>query len=1133
MRNSFPCKRSSLALAIMLAGAALPAFAQQQADDDDEIEEVLVTGSYIRGTPLDAPSPVQVVDRESIEAQGAAIIWDVIKNLEVNSGSITNPGSWDNSQVEGTANVNLRNLGENSTLTLINGKRQVPAAANTRSGGEFVDLNAIPLVMTERVEVLTDGGSALYGSDAVAGVVNVIMRTDFEGLEIYGDLQGIEAAGDLFDTTASAIWGTSFNDGDTHLVLSAERFERDPVSVRYGNYFDENSQFLGTVGTAGTFIAVPAYGARVSPGWLNQAVIDHNVANGGPSTAVYTDPGCYTVKSHDGQPLLIGTLREQRGERSGTCREDNSLWNYISQEATRNSFAGAFNHTFEDGTEFYSFFQYSDSNTLRADDGYNQSRGPTVFLAAPGSYAGNPAFGGYGIGMSAELGYFAPNVGLTRPTAAQITNSPMSAANGGPNVAMYQGLRYGLPRKGANDNTTWTNTTGVQAGFRGEFEVGERVFNYDVGVSWSGSSLEQTYRTFARDRAELAANGLGGPNCVPNGRPDFDFINARVLGSNQLNAWNPRAFGPGLTQTFFPGFVFTTRESMSYALTSNNHGQGGCMFYNPYLTALTNPALANSEELMEWINLRTNVRDKRNKELVYDAVVSGELFEMRGGTAQFAAGGQYRRRNAKSTASLMNIPGLENRILSWDANGQPNAYHYVSNNFDCSMCAFNYDHNRIVNAVFAEMSLPFWENVETQVALRWEDYGGQIGDEISPKVAMSWRPIDTLLLRGSWSQSFRAPNIAIVFEGLESSSATFRDPIRNQRVRAGLLPATNENAIPGFTYTLGGPAPNVGNEYADTYSTGFIWTPEGRLDGLSIGADFWRFEVSDRVLPQPPISALQPEIDAFNEAVKNPANYVFNDSIPATQTRYASSYFPCDPAALEAQFGRDSTERLNCVVNPQAYLAPGIQRAFGVTTASLITLTLSAINAGTITADGVDMNAGYRWSNDWGRWGVSFDYTHVRQYQLADIPGFELGLLDIGVFDAAGTSGDGNLVRSLPDNKGHITFSWARDAHGVTLINRHIGSYQDLSYDAAYQNGSDFTRSLLKRKIDSYDSWDVQYRYTHSWANTNLGATTFTAGLLDAFNEELPYRETSGLNYDASVFDGRGRRFYVRALWSF
>lgn len=1133
MRKNFPGRRRAITLAV-LAGISFPVLAQ---DDASDIEEVVVTGSYIRGTPLDAPSPVQVVDRDSIEAQGAAVIWDVIKNLEINSGSITNAqvggengGAY--SQLEGTANVNLRNLGENSTLTLINGKRMAPAGATTRTGGEFVDLNSIPLVMTDRVEILTDGGSALYGADAVAGVVNIIMRTDFEGLELYGDLQGIEAAGDLFDATVSGIWGWASDDGDTHLVLSGERFERDPVNVSYGNFYDENSQFLGTVGTAGTLIAVPSFGAQLSPGWYNADVVAYNVANGGDPDPVFTDPGCATVTSADGSPLIIGTLRETRGERSGTCREDNSEWQYIANEMERNSFAAAFNHTFGNGTEFYSFSHYSDASTIRADDGYNSSRGPTVFLAQPEAYARNPRFGGHAIGETLELGFFAPNVGLTRPTAADIPNSPVAGVNGGPNVASYQGVRRGLPRVGGRDNETWTNSSSIQAGLRGEFEAFDRTLNFDVSYSFSQSSLEASYRTFQRDRSELAANGLGGPNCTPNGVADFDFAGQKgPFGGAVPQAWD--YYAPGLVQTFFPGFVFTTRESLSYALTSNNQGQGGCEFYNPYLSSLTDPSLANSEELLDWMNPKVLRTDKRNRLGVFDAVVSGELFEMSGGTAQFAVGAQYRERNTLSHASDLNYPGLPAAILGYDSTGVPNEFHYVSNNYECSLCAFDYDHDRDTKATFLELSLPFMENVETQIALRWEDYGGTIGDEISPKFAISWRPIETLLVRGSYSQSFRAPNIAIIEQGLESSGVTFRDPISNQAVRAGLVPPIDANAEAEFTYTLGGPSPNVGNEYADTYGLGFIWTPDGALDGVSVQADYWRFEVDDRVLPEPPIRALQPEIDAFIAAAADPSNYIYNDSIPASQEIHPSPYYPCDPAALTAQYGADSPERLNCVVNPQAYVVDGIQRAFGVTNASLITLTLGAINAGQIEADGVDVKLGYRWSNDWGNFRVGIDYTHVRQYELINVPGLDRGLLDTYVFDAAGTTGDSNLVRSLPDNKGHLTLAWNRDAHSFTAINRHIGSYRDLGYDTAYENGSDFTRALLQKKIESYDTWDLQYNYTHAWGNTNLGSTRFSFGLLDAFNADLPYYEEGALNYDAQVFDGRGRRFYARALWQF
>jgi outer membrane receptor protein involved in Fe transport len=1120
MRRTFPSSRRAITLAVIsgLSVTALSASAQ-----DNAIEEVVVTGSFLRGSPLDAPSPVQVVDRSSIEAQGAAVIWDVIKNLEVNSGSISNPGSGDNTQVSGSANVNLRNLGENSTLTLINGKRMVPAAVTTRSGGEFVDLNSIPLVMTDRVEILTDGGSALYGADAVAGVVNIIMRNDFEGFELYGDVQGVQKADEKYDATVSAIWGWASDDGATNLVLSAERFERDPVTVRETNAFSDLQDFNGTVSAVGGFFASAAIGAPTPMEWLNLDIMARNAAQGGTFAPVWTDPGCYTTFGAKGGPLIEpGARRYNKGQAGGSCADDVSHWAIAAQETVRNSYAGTFEHTFSDSTEFYSFFQHSESTIHRGDDGYNESRGPTIFLPQPGAHGGNP------VGAYLELGAFAAAAGLTPPTAADMPNHPLSAANGGPNVAAWSQVRNGIIRQGGDGNITETSSSAVQVGLRGEFDAFDRAISYDIGYSWSESSMEENYRTFNRERTELAALGLGGENCTPNGRSDFDFAGAPGAFGFLPNLWASDA--AAFAQTFFPAFVFTTRESISLGLTSNNQGQGGCQFYNPFLSSLSNPNVANDPALMDYILEDVRRVDKRNKLSVFDAVVSGELFEMKGGTAQFAVGGQYRDRNTKEIANELHYPGLQNRILGYDENGVPNEFHRVSNNYECAMCAFNYNNSRTTSAAFMELSLPFIENVETQIALRFEDYGGQIGSELSPKIAMSWRPFEELLIRGSFSQSFRAPNIAIVETGLQSSSVSFQDPISNQKVRAGLLPPTIENGERESTYTLGGPAPDVGNEYADTYSLGFLWTPGGALEGLSIGADAWRFEVSDRVLPEPPINALQPEIEAFIAASKDESNYVLNDSISLDSPVVN---VPCSPSAIEAEFGRDSAERLNCVVSPTAYIVPNIQRPVGNEFGDLVTTTLRAINAGEITADGIDLKAGYSWSNDLGIFSANMTYTHVRQYVFDGVPGMINGLLDTGVYDAAGTTGDGNLVRSMPDNKGTLTFNWRNGNQGVTLINRHIGSYRDLGYEGALTVANDFTRPLLSREIGSYNTWDVQYTYNKAWDNSRYGNTTFTVGLLDALNKTLPYRELSALNYDATVFEGRGKRWYARALWSF
>lgn len=1126
-----PSKQKLLVTCITMALMSGSALAQEA---EEQIEEVVVTGSFIRGTPLDAPSPVQVVDRESIEAQGAAVIWDVIKNLEVNSGSFADNGSGEVYGVEGTAQVNLRNLGENSTLTLINGKRMVPSGATTRAGGEFVDISAIPLVMTERIEVLTDGGSALYGADAVAGVVNVIMRDNFEGLEIYGDLQGVMEASGQYDAIVSGIWGWASDDGNTHFVLSGERMEKDPVNITDAPFYDEDTMLItGNASSPGLTYGSGFLGPNIPAAWINTELRALNQAErdvyrpGTNASAVYTEPLCDSglTDANGNRFFTEGFDPRQRaapGSRSDNCVVDETEWSLISYEQTRNSIAGSFDHTFADGTEFYSFFSWSDQETLRGGSGYRGSFSSYGFLASPGAYRGS-------FGPSMTLGHFAPLFGLELPV---ITNNPADAINGGPNVGFNSSGHYGLLRMGNDDDTTFTDTGNLQLGFSGELEAFDRVLDWDVSYSAGYSSVETQRRDFNRYNINLGGVGLAGPNCVPNGRADFDFLNYVDPSDPRYrrNAWTIYR-DTSIFDYVFEGYYVMLHEPLSLGLTSNNQGKGDCHFYNPLLTSLTNPNVANSDELMEWLTDVTNMKDKRNTQGVIDATITGELFEMRGGMAAFALGYQHRNRTATSHASDLNLPGIQNAIQGYDENGVPNEFGYVSNNMGGSSNSLEFDLHRSIDAYYVEFSLPFWENVESQVAVRYEDYGGAVGSEVSPKLALSWRPIDALLLRTSWSQSFRAPNLGIIGSGLDASSVTFLDPLDNQKVRAGLLPPTNENATLESSYTLGGPAPNVGNEYADTYSMGFIWTPDGALEGLSVQADFWRFEVTDRVLPENATSAIARQVEAFTAAAANPANYVLNSSLDIQSGLVP--FTPCDPVALEAQFGRDSLERLNCVVDQRLYQVDGVDESIPNPDRALIQLKLGAINAGEITADGVDVKLGYRWDNDWGRFGLGLDYTFVNQYKLANVPGLENGLLDVGVFDAAGTTGDGNLVRSLPDHKGHVTFNWSRGDHGATVITRYIGSYTDLTYDLRIREVNPFVASLMQREIDDYLRWDAQYNYTHTWSNANLGQTRFTAGIIDLFEADIPIRETGSLDYDAQVHDGRGRRFYLRALWQF
>ena len=162
-------------LLTLLSGFAVNGFAE--AAEDAAIEEVVVTGSRIANPNVVSSSQIAVVTGAEIEDRGITRVEDYLNDLpQVSPGqSITNSNG-----ASGTATVNLRNLGCSRTLVLLNGKRMAPG---TTGGGNCADLNAVPTLLLDRVEVLTGGASSVYGSDAVAGVVNFILDDEFEGFE--------------------------------------------------------------------------------------------------------------------------------------------------------------------------------------------------------------------------------------------------------------------------------------------------------------------------------------------------------------------------------------------------------------------------------------------------------------------------------------------------------------------------------------------------------------------------------------------------------------------------------------------------------------------------------------------------------------------------------------------------------------------------------------------------------------------------------------------------------------------------------------------------------------------------------------------------------------------------------------
>ncbi len=212
----------SRAIITALCGTASMMVAQETlAQSSSSLQRVEITGSNIKRTDTETASPVQVLTRDDIEKSGKQSIQEVLRQVTAdNQGSV--PASFSNGFAAGSAAVSLRGMGVNSTLVLVNGRRMTTYGLADDGSRNFVDLNSLPLEAVDRIEVLKDGASAVYGSDAIGGVVNVILRKNYTGRTI-GASTGVSQKGD--GQTARVFGTVGFGNVDTdrfNVLLSAE-----------------------------------------------------------------------------------------------------------------------------------------------------------------------------------------------------------------------------------------------------------------------------------------------------------------------------------------------------------------------------------------------------------------------------------------------------------------------------------------------------------------------------------------------------------------------------------------------------------------------------------------------------------------------------------------------------------------------------------------------------------------------------------------------------------------------------------------------------------------------------------------------------------------------------------------------
>ncbi|HEY0681599.1 MAG TPA: TonB-dependent receptor [Steroidobacter sp.] len=515
-----------LATALAGAGAANAAEPDQTAFIE-EIEVIVVTGSYIEGAAEDAALPIDVLRAEDLAKQGSPSMVELIKQIPAVQGVVGESNQFTAPNTSGTANINLRGLGGVRTLVLMNGRRLAQSPAGTIG----YDVNLLPTAAMGRIEILKDGAAATYGSDAVAGVVNFITKRGYEGLNLEGSYNYID--GSDGDYSANLLWGTKGDDWDV-LVAGGYR-HRSELSTRDRDFalrpITENPNGgYSSVGNPGAFSIINAAGAATS----------------------FRDPGCTELGNIESRNPVTGGPQ---------CTFQFTPFNNLVEREEHYNVYSEFNKLFGESTELHVEAMYAVHQTPEENSSpsYGPTVGPNLTLNADGTRSvTGPTF-------SVPV----DNPGFTQQIRDLIAAQPGGAAAlAGAQSLRFSGLSWRpfgaggnpLTGEGKQDERNF-DAFRISTSLNGEASL----FNWDVGVTFMETTREVITPDIITTRLQAALNGLGGPNCTGTtpGAPGCLWLNP-FSSAVQMNA----ATGAINDLTYNPNTV-NTAELASWLFQEN------------------------------------------------------------------------------------------------------------------------------------------------------------------------------------------------------------------------------------------------------------------------------------------------------------------------------------------------------------------------------------------------------------------------------------------------------------------------------------------------------------------------------------------------------------------------------------
>jgi iron complex outermembrane recepter protein len=468
-RSRAAASAASVSIAAAVAALSSAAAQGQEAAPAEELDSVTVTGSRIARSELSAPSPTTVVSQDMLQLSGDTTVETVLNELPQLSAGINS--SVNSGGGSGVLTANLRGLGATRTLTLVNGRRFIPA-----NGAGSVDLATIPGALVKRVEMITGGASAVYGSDAIAGAVNFILRDDIEGFEFSTQL-GETGESDGRSQNYDLVFGTNLDEGRGNLTLYASHSTRDPVMM-------ENRDFSRIPLSAALLPSgsgnIP--GGRVT---LNAAQMSTINVGSGPGVLPVSPDGCTT---------RVNSIRfDVNGQVFAHCDPETlynyAAGNYLLRPLDRWQFAGLSRYDITDRVSVYADVHYA-----MAKNDFQQASDSLAIVTGS-----NPFF---------EVRNYATNPVLTPQVRSLFVNNPaIFDPDGDGHARIAGGISRRMTELDLRNFAFERTTVGGMTGLRGDFALGAVKWNWDVFTQFQRSRTdEQARNTMSPARMSLGLN---------------------------------------------------------------------------------------------------------------------------------------------------------------------------------------------------------------------------------------------------------------------------------------------------------------------------------------------------------------------------------------------------------------------------------------------------------------------------------------------------------------------------------------------------------------------------------------------------------------------------------------------------